>query len=138
MKIKLLALLLCLGATPAAAQSGSDAQRSFATPSRNIFCILNEPGIAHCEIFNFTPTNHPQPGEDCGVDWGGQFDLGPTGTTEMGCYGDTQLSGDPPVLDYGHSVGVGGIVCTSERSGLTCTNRDGHGFSLSRARQQLF
>lgn len=138
MKNRLLSLLLCVCATSASAQPASDPTVSFVTPSQNIFCILSEKSGAHCEIFTFTPTNHPAPGEDCGVDWGGQFDLGSTGRTVMGCYGDTKLSADPPVLDYGHSAEAAGIVCASERGGLTCTNRDGHGFSLSRARQRLF
>jgi hypothetical protein len=42
------------------------------------------------------------------------------------------------VLEYGSYISLGGITCVSERTGMTCTNLDGHGFTLSRARQSLF
>lgn len=42
------------------------------------------------------------------------------------------------VLAYGSTTRVGAITCTSETSGLTCRNRSGHGFFLSRERWRLF
>jgi hypothetical protein len=43
------------------------------------------------------------------------------------------------VLKYGHSRRFGRYTCKSRRSGLTCKNRlNGHGFTLSRARQKVF
>ena len=42
------------------------------------------------------------------------------------------------VLAYGRSWHAGGITCTSRRTGLTCRNRDGHGFFVSRERWRLF
>jgi hypothetical protein len=31
-----------------------------------------------------------------------------------------------------------GFTCKSEQSGITCFNADRHGFSLSRAKQEVF
>jgi hypothetical protein len=54
------------------------------------------------------------------------------------------VTGDPaftvPVLGYGRSKRLlGGVVrCTSRKAGLTCRNRRGHGYFLSRGRKTLF
>ena len=47
---------------------------------------------------------------------------------------------DVPVLRYGRRKRLlgGAVVCTSRKSGLTCRNRSGHGFSLSKERQRRF
>ena len=42
------------------------------------------------------------------------------------------------VAGYGQSAQFGPITCQSERTGLTCRNQSGHGFFLSRRRQELF
>jgi hypothetical protein len=42
------------------------------------------------------------------------------------------------VLAYGRTLRVGGIRCTSAVTGLTCRNRSGHGFFLSRERWRKF
>jgi hypothetical protein len=41
-------------------------------------------------------------------------------------------------LAYGRSWARLGITCTSRAVGLTCRNRSGHGFFLSRERQRIF
>jgi hypothetical protein len=51
--------------------------------------------------------------------------------------GDPQTEG-LATLRYGRTWRWHGIRCTSRRAGLTCTNRNGHGFFLSRERQRLF
>jgi hypothetical protein len=45
---------------------------------------------------------------------------------------------EPSPLAYGKSTTVAGIPCKSETAGVTCTNRGGHGFFLSRESQRLF
>jgi hypothetical protein len=42
------------------------------------------------------------------------------------------------ILAYGKSNQIGRITCSSEVTGLTCRNRSGHGFFLSRGRWRLF
>ena len=41
-------------------------------------------------------------------------------------------------LRYGRHWSGAGMRCTSRTRGLTCRNRDGHGFFLSRAHWHLF
>jgi hypothetical protein len=49
----------------------------------------------------------------------------------------TDTIGDPkaPVLAYGKTKRVGPFTCTSRRTGLSCHNRNGHGFTVSREHQ---
>jgi hypothetical protein len=54
------------------------------------------------------------------------------------CAGDTVMDPNAAVLDYGHSVVSDGITCTSAKSGMTCKNAEGHGFTVARAKQQAF
>lgn len=42
------------------------------------------------------------------------------------------------VLRYGHTWRWHSFNCSSQRTGLTCRNRAGHGFFLSRERQSRF
>jgi hypothetical protein len=42
------------------------------------------------------------------------------------------------VLAYGKTWAGEGLRCTSAEIGLTCRNRDGHGFFLSRERWRAF
>ena len=51
----------------------------------------------------------------------------------------TDTIGDPkaPVLHYGKTRRVGPFTCTSRRSGLSCHNRSGHGFTVSREHQSV-
>jgi hypothetical protein len=51
---------------------------------------------------------------------------------------DTVLDPRAPVLAYGRTRSFGSLRCTSRMTGMTCKNRDGHGFKLSRERQRLF
>ena len=41
-------------------------------------------------------------------------------------------------LGYGEVIEQAGLKCRSERKGLTCKNGRGHGFFLSKAKQELF
>ena len=45
---------------------------------------------------------------------------------------------DYPKLAYGRSWTWHGIRCSSQRAGLRCRNRSGHGFFLSRKTQHIF
>jgi uncharacterized protein DUF6636 len=59
------------------------------------------------------------------------------------CAGDPgpllpQIQAKARVLAYGSTTRVGAISCTSETTGLTCRNRSGHGFFLSRERWRTF
>lgn len=42
------------------------------------------------------------------------------------------------VLGYGETWSLGSISCSSDMNGLTCRNKEGHGFFLSRKSQSIF
>ena len=54
------------------------------------------------------------------------------------CISDTIREPSAPVVGYGKTWRAGGFACSVTRSAVRCTNRDGHGWSLSRARSTLF
>ena len=77
-----------------------------------------------------------------GVDWGG-FSLGLTKKGSVSCTGGVLYSPDTQrlafvTLPYGKSWHQGVFTCTSRASGLTCTNRTGHGLFISRESWRAF
>jgi uncharacterized protein DUF6636/VWA domain-containing protein len=115
----------------------------FRTPTHNIVCEHSpagrSPGSIECGIHSGLK---PAPAR---VNCNGHGDfvknrlaLQATGPVQaVTCAGDPgpfALETGAPVLRYGHRYSGGGITCTSRFKGLTCTNRDGHGFFLSRQR----
>lgn len=132
------ALALLAWLTPAAAME----LRSFRTPSDNIHCMyIADEGrnSVECELRERTNKDPalPKPA-DCDLEWGSRFALDEHGEAGMVCHGDTLLNPGAPVLHYGRSNHLGEIWCRSSPSGLSCRNPDGHGFTLSRAAQELF
>ena len=138
MRLNFAALTLFALATPAFAMD----LQSFRTPSDNIHCMFITDGGAtsvECELRSRTNVKpaQPQPA-DCDLDWGNRFALDAKGKAGMVCHGDTLITPDAPVVGYGGQATVNGITCQSAETGLTCKNRNGRGFSLSRAKQKLF
>lgn len=128
------------GAAAALLACAAQAQQEpgFQSPSGNIHCMFFGTGFAElrCDLLQRTPS-FPRPA-DCEQDWGHAFVLLPDMPGTPVCAGDTTADPAHPVLPYGRSVSHVGFTCTSERSGVTCVNRRGHGFTLSRARQAVF
>jgi len=129
-----LSLLTC--AAGAQAQSGP---AGFRSPSKNIACQYfnydNQTAL-RCDIMEATVTaRRPR---DCDLEWGKAFEMRPKGSAERLCYGDTVMDPGLPVLAYGDVWQRGGFTCKSEQTGVTCFNADRRGFSLSRAKQELF
>lgn len=117
----------------------------FRMPSDQIHCMFvtgegnTEPNAIECEInatFIRTPVR-PRP-KDCEYDWGQLFELGNDRDADLKCVSDSVRGEDSAVLAYGKSVRQGKIVCSSEQTGLTCSNAKGHGFFLSKAVQKIF
>ncbi|MCO5062834.1 MAG: hypothetical protein M9924_00305 [Rhizobiaceae bacterium] len=128
-----LALLMLMVCEPATAQD-----ISFRSPTGNIHCMIFDGSYrgARCDLGQFTPS-YTRP-SDCDLDWGYAFEVGATGPGAPLCAGDTVKDPKAAILNYGHSVRRGGLTCTSERSGMTCVNSQGHGFKVARARQKAF
>lgn len=52
--------------------------------------------------------------------------------------GDASCCSADNVLDYGNTWQKGVFTCISEKTGLTCTRGDGHGFFISRKRISVY
>jgi hypothetical protein len=130
-----LSLLLAFTATADA----QDALIGFRSPSNNIGCqYYNYDRVValRCDIMEATVTA-PRP-RNCDLEFGKAFEIKPKGPAERLCYGDTIMDQGLPLLPYGQVWQRGGFTCTSEQTGVTCSNTDRHGFSLSRGKQDLF
>jgi hypothetical protein len=134
--MKALTVCFLLSATPAAA----DDLLFFRSPTGNIACLIatGDYAVARCDMRSLTPSfTAPPPG--CDLDWGSSFEVGLSSRKGvLACVGDTVADPSAVELGYGQTLSRGGFACTSERSGMTCTNPAGHGFTISRARQSLF
>jgi hypothetical protein len=98
---------------------------------------MGDSTFVRCDIAQTRVKRPPKP-SSCRFDWGNAFGLGPRGRARRLCVSDSAL-GSRRILRYGRTQRFGRrISCTSRRVGLTCRNRDGHGFFLSRDRIRLF
>jgi uncharacterized protein DUF6636 len=121
---------------------------AFKTPSKNVVCgySIAPSGEASLECGIKSGLKPPPKRVEC--DAGDPSDkrvsLRDTGrAVPVLCAGDPgpllpQIEARARVLAYGSSTRIGGIGCTSEMTGLTCRNRSGHGFFLSRERWRTF
>ena len=122
----------CLGLPTA----GADVV-GFTSPSGNIGCILAD-GTVRCDVAERVWAPPPRPsGCPDFTDYGQGITLGTTGRASFVCAGDTTL-GSGPALPYGQFEAGGGVSCSSESSGMRCSNSDGHGFTISRQDYTLF
>lgn len=115
------------------------APEGFQSPSGNISCQLFEGEInaLRCESSLKPKPPQPYPGY-CEVVWGQGFLLPADARPEILCIGDTIRDKNKPVLAYGKTWNNGGFKCVSQKTGLTCTNRSGIGFFLSREKWRVF
>lgn len=119
--------------------TGAELKR-FITPSRNIGCFGDDTGV-RCDIRE-TTAKPPKKPKRCRLDWGSAYEVNRIGRGHGLCVGDTALPAPnekAPVLKYGHTIRLGKkLRCTSKRTGLTCRNGAGHGFTLSKTVIRLF
>lgn len=134
MKLSVLAALVLAG--PAFA----DDYVSFQSPTGNIHCAIFQDGegaAARCDLLELVPSFTRAPA-DCEFDWGSAFGVEDRGKGYLACVSDAVGDRGNPVLPYGEAVSLGGISCVSAKTGMTCTNAEGHGFSVAKAKQRLF
>jgi hypothetical protein len=103
----------------------------FETPSGNIVCNrglpeTGAPGIS-CVVFSESSATKGQR----------TWLMRPRGRASVR-FVQGNIATDVRPLGYGRAWARGGITCTSRSAGLTCRNRDGRGFFLSRERQRRF
>ena len=115
----------------------------FRTPSGNIGCYYSpkDPTTAaylRCDIRTRLKPTPPKPARCVDLDWGDSYELNLTGRARLTCHGDTAIDPRARVLAYGVTWRRNGFSCVSRLAGLTCRNRSGHGFFLSRKRWYRF
>jgi len=138
-----IALVLVLTVAPVVAASAlaspparSALYRAFRTPSGLIGCYYaTAPTFLRCDTQYETRFSGKR---RCEGDYGQAFGMTARGRAGALCVGDTALDARSPVLAYGRTKRYGPYTCTSRTSGLTCTNRGRHGWTLSKQRQRLF
>jgi hypothetical protein len=112
----------------------------FRTPSSNIGCIFSTEATLggaylRCDILSGLKPKPRRRG--CDLDLTG-YELSPRGRATIVCAGDTAVNKRTRALRYGSKWSRGGFTCTSKKTGLSCRNRSGHGFVLSRAHSYRF
>lgn len=116
--------------------AAAQADEGFQSPTGNIMCLSYGDGI-RCDVMRISNNPPPRPA-DCDLEWGQAFEVGDNARRGVRlCYGDT-VAGNYRTLAYGRTFKGAGITCTSAQSGVTCTNRRGAGFSISRSKQRVF
>ena len=135
--------LLMLSALPvltlAATAHAQTGPAGFQSPSKNIACQYfdyDKQNTLRCDIMEATVTARRP--ANCDLEWGKAFEMRSKGNAEPLCYGDTVMDKALPVLAYGEVWQRGGFTCKSEQTGITCFNADRRGFSLARAKQEVF
>lgn len=114
----------------------------FQSPSGNVYCGLGDsPGqsgaVAICEIRDHTWVAPPRP-TPCMGGWGDRISMQQGDAPHMSCHTDTVKDPGSPVLAYGQTQSLNSLTCSSEISGMTCTdNSTGHYFRISRDNYQL-
>ena len=119
--MKRLALTLLVAAL-AAAPAEAATQRVFRTPSKRIACLMLKTSV-RCDTFFLNDV---------------AFRLTAHGKGKRIHVTDTVALVKEPILAYGKSATFGPFTCTSRTNGLTCKNRDGHGFFVSVQSQRVF
>jgi hypothetical protein len=134
----LLAFPAFLVIATSAAHAQSD-PAGFQSPSKNIACAFFVDGARNairCDIA--VMDTKPKRPADCEHEYGQAFMMYSKGAAERICYGDALTDKVLSVVAYGKVWEHGGFTCMSEQKGVTCRNADKHGFSLSRAKQEIF
>ena len=110
---------------------------NFRTPSGLVYCAsMTGPTFLRCDTqyrTRFSGTRSCVEG-----DYGEAFGMAKRGRAHPLCISDSVFDRRAKVLRYGTTRHFGPFTCTSRRTGLTCTNRSGHGWALSRENQRVF
>ena len=109
------------------------------TPTGNIGCEYQylPPISMRCDVNGGIKPLPPKP-RSCEFDWGAGFGLRTRGKASVVCTSGAINFPPQRTLRYGAAWRPPGFTCRSRRKGLTCRNRSGHGFFLSRARSYRF
>lgn len=142
---KALALACVVATMSPASHAQEPGLVGFKSPTGNIQCQLDDYGVAEgremsirCDLMAMDNTP-PRAPADCDLEWGRSYSISQSGTSgEFLCVGDSVNTGSWLTLAYGDTWSQFGLTCRSQESGMTCTNAQGHGFSISRSAQKVF
>jgi hypothetical protein len=114
----------------------------FRTPSGNIGCVYGaagygQPAYLRCDIRSGLVPKPAKP-RGCDLDYGDSYGMRKHGRPSVTCHGDTALDPHAKVLAYGTVWARDGYRCSSQTTGLKCSNLSGHGFFLSREHSYTF
>jgi hypothetical protein len=109
---------------------------AFQVPSGNIHCRADDVNL-NCELRTNNAKLPPKP-KGCNLEWGNRFGMSQNGRAQRGCHGDTLIDSTYSILSYGQTWRRQGFTCVSQPNGLTCKNQHGHGWTLSKNKQQIF
>ena len=118
----------------------ADQYIGFQSPTGNIQCGIYS-GSGGTSVLGSRPVatqTYRKAPAGCEFDWGNSFEVQATGKGYLACVSDSMADPSNQVLRYGQAVSLGGISCVSAKTGMTCTNAAGHGFSVAKAKQKLF
>jgi hypothetical protein len=131
-------VLAVLAAGAAGSTASTKGSGFFKTPSGKIVCQWGTGGTPSasvvCGVLPTLKPPIPKSGTACQhLDYvGNRVLLSVTGRVQLlPCVGDAGPFGDPGhtvYLHYGKTWSAPGLSCKETSSGLTCRNRDGHGF----------
>lgn len=110
---------------------------AFSSPSGNIVCAMDAATGVTCKIVarSWDPADVSESCED-EDDFDGVAALTVDGVA-WSCDSSLEPANNENVLAYNGTAVVGAFECESQRTGMTCTDGDGRGFFLSRARGDL-
>jgi hypothetical protein len=109
---------------------------SFVTPSTNIGCSYAPTGGTKIYV---PADGGPELSCDRVEPSYRRFILAKTGKAKrLSNVGDAGCCSAGPKLSYGNTWKKGAVTCISERTGLTCTRGDGHGFFISKAKTRVY
>lgn len=114
--------------------------RQFQSPSGNIRCVIDETAgtYVRCDLGVDRQSYRKKP-LSCAGEWGRSFGVMQTGRGFLNCVTEPiDTPTEPVVLPYGVILELEGVTCRSARTGMTCTNGEGGGFSVRRAEQRIF
>ena len=145
------ALLMAVFASGAGALGHSSPSGFFRSPSVNTHCDhaygldgVTKMYFVRCGIKSGIKPLPPRERPDCSrYHWVSITSTGRSSWDGAECPGKDSPDAGPfggpgPVLAYGRTWRGDGMSCKSTVAGLTCRNRSGHGFFLSRAHTYLF
>lgn len=96
----------------------------------NIGCEISG-GTVRCDIGSraWTPPKKPW---SCQKAWGQGIFVGPSGSPQFVCAGDSVLDPTGSYVLPGFDDKVGSVTCQVRSFGVTCFQADGHGFTIGR------